>query len=50
MSSSIAARDGVRNDARDLIERNEIHTEAPNEVIDVGDVLLMRFGCEQGFE
>ena len=50
MNSRIAARNGVRNDACDLIERNEIYTEAPNKVIDVGDVLLMRFGCEQDFE
>ena len=50
MNSRITARNGVRNDARDLIERNEINTEAPNKVIDVGDVLLMRFRCEQGFE
>ena len=50
MKGRIAARGGVRNDMCDLIERNEIDTEAPNEVIDVGDVLLMRFRCEQGFE
>ena len=50
MNGRIAARGGVRNDVCDLIEWNEINAEAPNEVIDVGDVLLMRFRCEQGFE
>ena len=50
MDSRIATRDWIRNDACDLVKRDEINTESPNEVLDVGDVLLMRFWCEQGFE
>lgn len=50
MNSRIATRNGISNDARDLVKRNEIDTEAPHEVIDIGDMLLVRLRCEQGFE
>ena len=43
---SIAPRNRISNCPRDAVERNVIHTEAPDEIINVFDVLLVGFRRE----
>jgi hypothetical protein len=43
-------RDRVGNDARDLIERDIIHTETPNKVVNVANVFLMWLWGKECFE
>ena len=46
-NSFVTARDGHRNDLGDQVERDVIDTEAPDKVIDVSDIFLMKFRCNQ---
>ena len=39
----IATGDDICNYSCDLIERDVIYAESPDEVVDVGDMFLMRF-------
>jgi hypothetical protein len=46
----VAAGDDVRNYLCDLIERDVIDANSPDEVFDVGDMFLMRFQGKEGLE
>ncbi len=46
----IASRNGEGDQPSDLVEWDIVDAKSPNKVIDVGNMLLMRLGCEKGFE
>jgi hypothetical protein len=46
----IAPWDRIRDEFRDRIKRDEVYTEAPYELINAADVLLVRFGREKCLE
>ncbi len=46
----VATGDEVCNYSCDLIERDVIDTKSPDEVFNVGDMFLMRFGGKEGLE
>ena len=45
----ITARDRVKKGSGDTVEGTEIDAEAPDEIIDVVNMFLVRFGCEKTF-
>ena len=49
VESIVAARDGVQEGVGDAVQWAVIDTPAPDEVVDVVDVLLVRFGCKEAF-
>mmetsp|Transcript_11079 Transcript_11079/g.23659 ORF Transcript_11079/g.23659 Transcript_11079/m.23659 type:complete len:125 (+) Transcript_11079:314-688(+) len=50
MHCRVAARNRIGSNPSDLIEGDVVDAEAPNEILNRRDVLLMGFRGEQGFE
>ncbi len=50
MNGQIAAWNRVWDELGDRIERNEIHTEAPDKFINTADVLLVWLCCKERFK
>ncbi len=47
---TITMGDWVRNQPRDLIERNVVYAESPNKIFNVLDIFLMGLRGKQGLE
>lgn len=47
--SVVAARDGMKERSGDSVQRSEVDAEPPNKVVNIIDVLLVRFGGKEAF-